>query len=847
MADLSSHEAPAHKAQSLPVMLPGKLSGRDTLLAQVYGQLKANKPILIYGASGMGKTALAATLASAYTELPGGALWLNVNDSPLEELIVRVGRAYHVEEIINSETPVGMVGAAASTLTSNKPLIVLDGKHNAHATSQFIARCAEGLPVMIVSKDPLEGWPALQLDKLETASAIAMLKQLAALDAATSDDDLDELVSILDNIPFAIAIAAGTMRIAKQSPADYLTSFEKIPSSAGATPQLLALTVGFRSLNNALQGIMLVLGATFSGGASLELLSAMSGAQPEVVDQVMTTLAATHFVDRTERYDAPYYRLHEITYSFAQTWLRGSNRLEALQVKVRDSLLDYTKKYSIDSPGAHDRLAAEMDQVMGVAAWCAERGERDLVNQLVVNLMQAGDFVHERGYLYELLQLRQQASSFTTAFPAYPTPPRAEEDEDEDEEAVALAGAKVSIWDNLSEKEAASPESLLDLDDENEAFDDEDPDFDDDDFEDDEEEDSESIALSGGASQKASDVPELARLQTALRQAKQGDDKQHQVDLLTQIGDMQVEHQMENEAITTYTEALELYEGLDDQEGILQTLDTLSSLMVKTENPNAAILHASRGIQLADELGSSETKMYLLTTLGDARQQDGESAVAIQAFEQALEIARNDGDSQNEALILLKLGYAQLDNSDPDTAAETWEQALKLFKTQGKRANEGRVLGGLGTAYGDLGRWQEAINFHTSALYIAREVKDKEEEALQLSNLGYASIQANQLGEAVTRYRQALHLAYETNNRDNIVSNIVDLARLLVESPRHLDIAELLVTDALNHDGMNRDLARLKDRIQQEKLKATASGVEQLPVHGTAKDYAANAYKLLEG
>src|SRR5258705_37619 len=249
MADIPSHESPAHKAQSLPVMLPGKLSGRDTVLAQVYGQLKTNKPILIYGAAGIGKTALAATLASAYTELPGGALWLNVNDSPLEELIVRVGRAYGVDEITNSETPLGMVGAAASTLTRSKPLIVLDGKHNAQATSQFISRCAEGLPVMLVSKDPLEGWPGLQLEQLESAAAIAMLRQLAVLDASVSDDDLDELTSILDNIPFAIAIAAGTMRLAKQTPADYLTAFEKIPSSAGATPQLLALTIGFRALN----------------------------------------------------------------------------------------------------------------------------------------------------------------------------------------------------------------------------------------------------------------------------------------------------------------------------------------------------------------------------------------------------------------------------------------------------------------------------------------------------------------------------------------------------------------------------------------------------------------------
>ena len=67
------------------------------------------------------------------------------------------------------------------------------------------------------------------------------------------------------------------------------------------------------------------------------------------------------------------------------------------------------------------------------------------------------------------------------------------------------------------------------------------------------------------------------------------------------------------------------------------------------------------------------------------------------------------------------------------------------------------------------------------------------------------------------------------------------------DSARHLDIAELLVDDAQKHDSMNRDLTRLKDTIQQEKLKATANGVQQLTVNGTAQDYAANAYKLLEG
>ena len=229
MADFSSHEAPAHKAQSLPVMLPGKLSGRDIVLAQVYGQLKANKPILIYGAAGIGKTALAATLASAYTELPGGALWLNVHDSPLEELIVRVGRAYGIDEITNSENPLGMVGRGSQHPHQQQAAdragrqTQCPGHQPVH---QPLRRRAAGDAGVQRPAGRLAGIAA---GKLEDAAAIAMLRQLGGFDASTSDDDLDELVSILDYIPFAIAIAAGTMRLRETNPVGLSDGLRKNP------------------------------------------------------------------------------------------------------------------------------------------------------------------------------------------------------------------------------------------------------------------------------------------------------------------------------------------------------------------------------------------------------------------------------------------------------------------------------------------------------------------------------------------------------------------------------------------------------------------------------------------
>ncbi|MEP6985351.1 MAG: hypothetical protein ABI970_07130 [Chloroflexota bacterium] len=610
MADFTSHEAAAHKAQSLPVQLPGKLVGRDSTLAQVYGQLKANKAVLIYGAAGIGKTALAATLASAYTELPGGALWLDVENSSLPELIVRTGRAYNVLEIAASSNPMGMVAAVASTFASNKPLIVIDGKPDAKATADFITRCASNLPVMILAKDPFEGpWTALELDKLADAGAMALLKQAAGLESATGlDDDLDELASILDYNPFALTVAGGTMRASKISPADYLAEFEKIPSSTGAAPELLALTIGFRKLSNAFQGVLLLLGATFGVGTTSELLGMMAGAPQETTDQVMNTLVANHLVERFHRYDSPYYKLHEITSTFATAWLRPNGRLEALQGKVRDSVLAYAKKYSNNSPAAHDKLAAAMDLIMAVAQWSADQGERDIVNQIVVGLMQAGDFVNERGYVSELLKLREMASSFTRPFPANPASPPPEDmdlvgantdddpkddddfddeepfDEfDEDEEEFdddlhedkddvddseddlglgirpAASAAVGSLWQAVEQtkpptptsapvsaqaapvtppKPSEPPNSLLDLDD------DEDTEVDLDDDE---------PAVASVSVEDAADVPadDLTRLQTALRQARQQNDPKRQVDLLEKIGQLEANRSMDNEAIST--------------------------------------------------------------------------------------------------------------------------------------------------------------------------------------------------------------------------------------------------------------------------------------------------------
>src|SRR5690606_2999342 len=180
-----------------------------------------------------------------------------------------------------------------------------------------------------------------------------------------------------------------------------------LPNRPEITPALKALTPAFTGLSSALQGLLLMMGATLRGEASAELFAVIADAPADTIAQALGVLANQHLVERVQRYGKPYYRLHPIAHTFAQTWLRGSGRLDGLQTRVRDAILTYAQQNS----GSPDRLAAEMDNFLALARWAADSGDRDVANQLAVALAQAGDFVTSRGYIYELTLLRRLAAS----------------------------------------------------------------------------------------------------------------------------------------------------------------------------------------------------------------------------------------------------------------------------------------------------------------------------------------------------------------------------------------------------------------------------------------------------
>ena len=888
MTERIALDAAVTDGSELPLRRIGRPLGRDELLRALLLRLRNEQLLVLHGASGVGKTTVAATIANVYLQQhQRPVVWIACEKPPLAELIVRVARAFGKPV---GDDPLHHVADARALLKEKQPLIVLDGEIDASALANFNELCASDCPIVVTSENPLpEGdWRNQPVGNLAQSDAVALFKQKAGLKDNSADDDIREITALLNDGAFPLSLAARSMIIARQSPADFTATIADALESHDDDAFAAAVSISFGGLNERLRDLLLFLGATLRGEASVDFLRALSGVAVDSIDMSMTILSRLFLVERYMRGGDHYYRLHPLALAYLQDWALERNRLDALRADIVDATRDcLDAQLQRDDPLTP--LLVEMDNLLATAAYAREQDGPELADDILGALEPMADPLRDAGYGYELGRLAAirdgEPADDSVGEPAGDSAHVA--DEADDAPAGDGSGSDMtSDEEAIDESDGSEIDSLDDIDlqsvnidqlrtalhvatqsDETER----------------QLQIMKAIArlqVSQGSVREAADtygelldrcerdedtagvvdtldklagllldgeaapfVFERINFRSALSFARQHDDAPRVLQILEAVGKAQIAHGREKEAVATYRAALAAHEAQDDQAGMLEALDMLSGLLVRTDSAVSALDFVARGAQLAQELNDEESEMYLQVTGGDAHRHLGEATIAVESYEQALAVARGRDDHQNEALILYKLGMANLDAGEERSAIELLEDANERFKAQGKRDLEGTALRGLGEVNHRLRRWSEAIGFHASALYIARELDDRETEGAQLRLLGQLLLQAERVPEALTRFREALHVAYVNEDTEQIVGVIVEIVTLLSRSLSHSSIAELLVNDGLERDPDHRELMRLQGEVASAKDRAAIRGIALQVVAGSARDYAAYAYR----
>ena len=482
--------------------------------------------------------------------------------------MVRVARAYGASDICNDANPLSHIDAVKTLVNDSEPLLVLDGEIDATVLATFVRRCAPDIQLVVTSTAPLSqgDWRNQPIGSLTENDGIYLFRQKAGLKENAADDAIHAIAAQLKYEAFPLALAARSMIIARQAPSDFSAALAESLETYQDNAALAALHVSFNLLNERLRDLLLFLGATVQGEASVAFLNLLSGIAAESIDMSMTILSRLFLVERFQLAGEAYYRLHPLVREFLGDWALERDRFDALRADILDTTRDYLDVHG-KAEDAVRRLMIEMDNILATAAWAAENDEPDLAGDIVEAISPLDALMREEGYSYEL---RRLAAIRDGELLEFELPPEAEPI-------------------NTAESQDAAVEDLDDLrllDDDEEAL---------------EESDDEDTGAEGAEKRQPDDstfIPiddqdlqsvNIDQLRTALNVASQNNETSRQLQILKAIARMQINQGREKDAVATYGDVLEIYENSEDKDGVLETLDMLAGLLVSNQSTPAAI------------------------------------------------------------------------------------------------------------------------------------------------------------------------------------------------------------------------------------------------------------------
>jgi tetratricopeptide (TPR) repeat protein/energy-coupling factor transporter ATP-binding protein EcfA2 len=777
---VSPHEAPVHGSDQLPVRPPEKLYGRESDLASVQLALKAGTAVLLHGPAGIGKTALAAALAADYAERPGGVLWLDTHDDTALSLLHRIARAYADEISSPQPGPEALNAAVRDVLQKHRPLIVLDGTIRVEAAREFIRQCASGLPLLLTHLQLVAGsWTPHAFNPLAEDVAQAMLCDLGGLPPDT--EGLAELSAALGGHALSIFMASCQQDV---QPSEFLAQMPDMPPGE-ANRTMGVLMASYRLLPKELQGMALLLGTTFAGGAGQELLADVSGAPAEVMVTRMRQLVERGFAYERTVYGQPYFVTHELIQVFARTFLRGKKQLDAMQSRHLKSLTTYIGRHV---PAQHDQIAAEMPNIIAASLFAAETGQNDALNGLV-SLLEAGDFAAARGFQAEVEWLRllvdqptlAQAGILGTQVPA---PPPAQP------EAKPLAETAGKASSAAVEEITPEPETLP----------------------------------------APETPPELESVP-----AEPAVDLPTDAESLRRIGQ---EATTEADAIARYTAALEGYKADGNVEDELAAIEALAMLNLESENYEAVLAYVDQGTTLAQDIDNPQREGRLLIILGDLQVTLGRWEGAEVAYQEAISALQPSEAWLDMGLTLDKLGVLYLEQDRAQEAITTWQQAISYLQRAGRSDLVRTVYGRLGAAYSGLMMWDRAQTNYAHALELAQAAQDDQAIFEELNNLGTLMEASGRRDDAALYYRRALHYAFKLDDQLTLGAALLALARLLIDDTTQLHRAVQVLEAAQIDLPDNPEVQRLLGRAKTRQTRLSQAGVTLPQAQDSLEDYA---------
>jgi DNA-binding SARP family transcriptional activator len=428
---------------------PQVLFGREKLLGKISELLQGGERVLAQGFGGMGKTALAATLAKTFLqEKKKPVLWLQVGVDNPDVILEALARPFEAaQDLAKAEDKTAFLQNVLRAQSLS--LLVLDDVWNAYTLSKVIEAVPQGLPLLVTSRQRYSRIKRVYVDRLERDAAIELLEHYATMPplgdsvkenkvatqlatnpggVSRSDggvlvrnvssltdhtanenppafgippvrgDSANQLCDLLGDHPFTLRIAGlnlrdgatveGLLGCIKNAPHDL-----KIPpdfNEVGRESVVSLLSASLEPLSDLEYELFMTYGILASPVATPQLLAECTNRSLENVEEALFNLVSRGLAERVSKAESDYvaYRLHDLAHSYART-----NRIQRHSTLIRAGL-NHLREHK------HDVTLLELDiaNLLSAAELCQEQKQEDDLLSIMYLLTVEGSYYTARGY-----------------------------------------------------------------------------------------------------------------------------------------------------------------------------------------------------------------------------------------------------------------------------------------------------------------------------------------------------------------------------------------------------------------------------------------------------------------
>lgn len=383
--------------------VPGRaaeLIGRGAVLGRLGAEVK-QKPTVLHGFGGVGKTALAAEFSAHILETgpdKGDVLWLHA------------GRSSEAELLDAARQALGISGSDPEELTtalSRTALLIVDDVWNVQAVGSLCKALPKGLPVLATSRQRLPGFTRVELGGLARDDARKLLD--ATAETTLPEVSADELCHVLSDHPFALRLA-GTQLRGGATPQNVLARLAGAPHTLEAPKSWrdeeresisALLAASLETLSDAAYDAFLAVGALGSSAVTPDFLALCLRRTPDETETALSELQTQALAERrtSPGSDVVRYLLHDLSYSFARHngTLRAGSVLRASQTFVSENV------------HAFELLGAEMPNLVGALETARDQGQREVLVEVMAQLVIGDAYFSARGHSPRSLKLLEVA------------------------------------------------------------------------------------------------------------------------------------------------------------------------------------------------------------------------------------------------------------------------------------------------------------------------------------------------------------------------------------------------------------------------------------------------------